>query len=98
MVAVVPVVDVEAVPVEVPDVDVVAVRVDERCPFPSVTPKIEGYCHKMAYILFLLYLIWEQFLCRTSPPEKGKKFLCLESHAIAIRRRRYSGELKVSVL
>lgn len=60
-VAVVPVVDVEAVPVEVPDVDVVAVRVDERCPFSSVTPKIEVYCHNVAYVLFLLYLIWEQF-------------------------------------
>lgn len=58
-IVVVPVVDIEAVIVEVPDVDVVAVRVDECCPFPSVTPKIEVYCHSVAYVLSLLYLIWE---------------------------------------
>jgi len=43
-IVVVPVVDVETVPVEVADVHAVPVRIDERCPFPSVTPELEGYC------------------------------------------------------
>jgi len=90
-IAVVPVVDVEPVVVEVPDVHTVAVRVDERCPFPSESPEIEVYCQILG-------------LCALSPvfdsgavPEehlhqKGARSISsFKLHTTAIHERRYSG-------
>jgi len=90
-IAVVPVVDVEPVAVEVPDVHTVAVRVDERCPFPSESPKIEAYCQMLGlYALspvFDLGVVHEEHL-----HQKGARSISsLKLHTTVIRRRRYSG-------
>ena len=90
-IAVVPVVDVEPVVVEVPDVHTVAVRVDERCPFPSETPEIEVY-----YQILGLYLLSPVFDSRAVHKEhlhqKGARSISsLKLHTTAIHRRRYSG-------
>lgn len=55
------------------------------CPFPSVSPEIEGYC-LAAYILFLLNFIREQPRLSGTPPQgMNKKCLHLSPLAAALR-------------
>ena len=89
--AVVPVVDVEPVVVEVPDVHTVTVRVDERCPFPSETPEIEVYCQILG--LYALSPVFDSGAVHEEHlHQKGARSISsLKLHTTAIHRRRYSG-------
>ena len=49
------VVDIEAVLVEVADIDTVAVRSDIVCPFSSMALEIEVYCQEGLYPFFPLF-------------------------------------------
>jgi hypothetical protein len=92
----VPVVDVEAVLVEVADTrNVVSVDRKERImPISIYVTGDLGLPLKRVYILFLLNFIREHPFLKTEPPLKtGKKFnLNFLSHTTVIRKRRYSGD------
>ena len=90
-IAVVPVVDVEPVVVEVPDVHMVTVRVDERCPFPSETPETE-ICHQILGLYPLSPVFDSGAVHGEHLHQKGARSISsLKLHTTVIRRRRYSG-------
>jgi len=70
-----PVVDVEAVLVEVADVDAVTVRIDANCSFLSMSPEVEVYRRARAQSLYPLLPEFYSgaFLKRKSPLETNKK-------------------------